>query len=66
MYLVLFCENLIIIIKILKELSDISIEEIYERKLILNSRQSILNFELEDFEKLKNLDFQSLLIQLRI
>ncbi len=44
-------------IKILQELSDIPMEEIYERKLILNSRESILKFELEDFKKLKNLDF---------
>ncbi len=53
------CANLFlcIMIKILQELSDIPMEEIYERKLILNSRESILKFELEDFKKLKNLDF---------
>ena len=44
-------------VKILQELSDIPLEEIYEGKLILNSRESILKFELEDFEELKNLDF---------
>lgn len=41
----------------IKKLSDIPVEEIYERKLSSNTRESILKSELEDFEKLKELDF---------
>ena len=41
----------------IKKLSGIPVEEIYERKLPLDTRESILKAELEDFEKLKELDF---------
>ena len=43
-------------VKDLQKLSDIPLEEIYEWKLIKsesNLRESILKFELKDFEKLK-------------
>lgn len=48
--------------KYLKKLSDIPLEEIYERSRSLKSnvsnlRECILKSELEDFEKLKELDF---------
>lgn len=43
--------------KYLQKLSDIPSKEIYERSLTSNIRESILKSELEDFEKLKELDF---------
>ena len=43
--------------KNLQKLSDILPEEIYERQLTSNLRESILKSELKDFEKLKELDF---------
>ena len=43
--------------KYLEKLSDIPSEEIYERSLRSNLREFILKSELEDFEKLKELNF---------
>ena len=43
--------------KYFQKLSDIPSKEIYERSLTSNIRESILKSELEDFGKLKELDF---------
>ena len=43
--------------KYLQKLSDIPSKEIYGRSLTSNIRESILKSELEEFEKLKELDF---------